>query len=192
MIIDNEILQRCIQNDQRAIKQLYEYCFHKLMPLCARYHNNKEDARSSLNIAFVKIIKSLPSVDLTSLSFNGWSKRIMSNVLVDEYRSRKIQNEHYIKKETERELENTSLSSGNDGIDTLNYECLLQLIQRLPETTRIVFNLFAVDGYSHNEIVEMLDMPLGTSKWHVSNARKLLREYIDEIEHKTLTNEMVG
>jgi RNA polymerase sigma-70 factor (ECF subfamily) len=55
-----------------------------------------------------------------------------------------------------------------------------------------VFNLFAIDGYSHTEIVEQLNIPLGTSKWHVSNARKLMKEYIENTENKTLKNEMVG
>lgn len=192
MIIDAEILSRCLKNDQRVIKQLYEHCFRKLMPLCVRYHTNNEDARSSLNIAFVKIIDNLEKLDLEQINFDAWSRRIMSNTLIDEYRKRKKHEEHYLKKETERELDTNAENAKNDGVESLNYEFLLKLIQLLPESTRIVFNLFAIDGYSHTEIVEQLNIPLGTSKWHVSNARKLMKEYIENTENKTLKNEMVG
>jgi RNA polymerase sigma-70 factor (ECF subfamily) len=192
LIIDAEILSRCLKNDQRVIKQLYEHCFRKLMPLCVRYHTNNEDARSSLNIAFVKIIDNLEKLDLEQINFDAWSRRIMSNTLIDEYRKRKKHEEHYLKKETERELDTNAENAKNDGVESLNYEFLLKLIQLLPESTRIVFNLFAIDGYSHTEIVEQLNIPLGTSKWHVSNARKLMKEYIENTENKTLKNEMVG
>lgn len=192
MIIDNKVLQRCVENDQRAIKQLYEYCYHKLMPLCVRYHSNQEDARSSLNLAFVKIIKTLPKVNIEELTFNAWAARITTNTLVDEYRKRKLQEDHYIKKETERELDVCSESSNNEGLENLNYEFLLQLVQKLPEVTKIVFNLFVIEGYTHNEIAEMLEMPLGTSKWHISAARKLLKEYLEKVEFKTHNNELVG
>lgn len=192
MIIDLDILQQCAKNDQRAIKQLYEYCFHKLMPLCLRYHVNKEDARSSLNLAFMKIIQSLSTMELSKLNFDAWARRITNNTLVDEYRKRKNQETHYLKKDSERELENASNLTTNEGLENLNYAALLELIQKLPETTRVVFNLFVIEGYPHNEIAEKLDIPLGTSKWHVSNARKLLKEMLEKITVNTHYNEFVG
>ncbi len=192
LIVDLDILKRCANNDQRAIKQLYEHCFHKLMPLCLRYHVNQEDARSSLNIAFMKIIQNLPSMELSTLNFNAWSKRITANTLIDEYRKRKHQDDHYLKKETERELDAASNLTTNEGLENLNYDALLTLIYKLPENTRVVFNLFVIEGYAHNEIAEELDIPIGTSKWHLSNARKLLKEMLEKTTINTHKNEFVG
>ncbi|MBN9295202.1 MAG: RNA polymerase sigma factor [Flavobacteriia bacterium] len=191
MAIDLSILQRCIDNDQRALKQLYEYSFCRLMPLCVRYHNNQEDARASLNIAFMKIVQNLPSMEFEKFNYEAWSKRIMTNTLIDEYRKQKLRNEHYIKKETERELDNISEAVTNEGMENLNHEFLMKLLQQLPETTRMVFNLHVVEGYGHKEISEMLSIPEGTSKWHVSNARKLMKELLEKVLNKTTLDEFI-
>jgi RNA polymerase sigma-70 factor (ECF subfamily) len=182
MHIDSTILKACASNDRRAQKQLYEYCFKFLMPVCLRYHSNEEDARSSLNLAFLKIIKSLSDTDLDSLNFNAWSKRITTNTLIDEYRKSKNHTTHYITKETERELDVFGGNTQNDAESDFGCEAIFKLLKQIPEISAQVFNLYVIDGYSHREISDLLNMSEGTSKWHLSTARKLLREKLEKIE----------
>jgi len=182
MHIDSTILKACASNDRRAQKQLYEYCFKFLMPVCLRYHSNEEDARSSLNLAFLKIIKSLSDTDLDSLNFNAWSKRITTNTLIDEYRKSKNHTTHYQIKETERELDLLCGNTQNDAESDFGCEAIFKLLKQIPEISAQVFNLYVIDGYSHREISNLLNMSEGTSKWHLSTARKLLREKLEKIE----------
>lgn len=179
--ISTELLKACVRDDRRAIRTLYEHCFNVFMPVCFRYHNNEEDARSSLNLGFMKILKGLESVD-EELNFPAWSKRIMVNTLIDEYRKKKNYQSKVSTKETERELDVDALPSENDAEVAFGYDNLIKLISQLPEISGKVFNLYVIDGYNHKEIGEMLGISEGTSKWHLSTARKTLREKLEKIE----------
>lgn len=183
MDITSEILQACVRDDRRAIRSLYEHCFKKLMPVCFRYHNNEEDARSSLNIGFMKILKGLETVE-EGVNFAAWSKRIMVNTLIDEYRKRKNYNGHIAAKETERELDILGGYTDNDAESELGYAGLMQLVNELPEISGKVFNLYVIDGFNHKEIGDLLGISEGTSKWHLSTARKQLRDKIERIENR--------
>lgn len=182
MDITPEILKKCAGDDRKAIQMLYEYCFKLLMPVCKRYHNNEEDARSSFNLGFIKLLKSLQTVDL-NVNIGGWAKRIMVNTLIDEYRKSKNYSSHVTGKESEWELEIQGTSNENEGESNLGYEMILKLVKELPEITAKVFNLYVIDGYAHKEIADLLEMSEGTSKWHLSTARKLLREKLENIEN---------
>lgn len=179
--ITPELLQKCIQDDRKAIQVLYETCFGVLMPVCSRYHTNEEDARSSFHLAFMKILKNLASVS-EDLSFFPWAKRITVNTLIDEYRKQRNYSQKVTGKETDRELETQGTYNSNDGEQEVGYEMILKLVSELPDVTSKVFNLFVIEGYSHKEIADMLGMSEGTSKWHLSTGRKLLREQIEALE----------
>ena len=181
MEITSDIIKACVRDDRRAIKMLYEHCFRKLMPVCFRYHNNEEDARASLNIGFMKILKGLETVE-EGVNFNAWSHRIMVNTLIDEYRKRKKYNDHVHSKETDRELDVLSDGHGNEGESDLGYQSVMNMLKEIPEVSARVFNLYVIDGYNHKEIGDMLGISEGTSKWHLSTARKLLREKLEKLE----------
>jgi len=180
--VDSDLLEACVANDRKAQKQLYEYCFRNLMSVCLRYHSNEEDARSSLNIAFLKIIQALPSLNFSELNFGAWSKRVTTNTLIDEYRKKKIHVDHYLGKETERELDVLSTHTFNDAESDFGCSDIMKLLSEIPQASAQVFNLYVIDGYSHREIGELLNMSEGTSKWHLSTARKLLREKLEKIQ----------
>ena len=184
MQITPEILKACLRDDRKAMKQLYVYCFKLLMPVCFKYHSNEEDARSSLNLGFMKIIKSLDTILKDEVNFNAWSKRVMVNTLIDEYRKNKTYTTHVQGKETERELDFHAADVSNAGESQLGCENILKLISELPAISGKVFNLYVIDGYSHKEIGDLLEMSEGTSKWHLSTARKLLREKLEKLEQK--------
>lgn len=182
MHITPEILNACLRDDRRAMKLLYESCFKILMPICYRYHSNEEDARSSYNIGFMKIITSLEGIVKENGNFIAWAKRVMVNTLIDEYRKNKTYTSRIQVKESDRELDFWANTTQNDAENTIGYENILKLINKLPEISGKVFNLFVIDGFSHKEIGEMLEMSEGTSKWHLSTARKLLREKLELLE----------
>lgn len=176
-----ELLARCIQEDRKAVQVLYETCFRFLMPVCLRYHKNEEDARSSYHIAFMKILKNLKDMP-ENFAFYSWAKRVTVNTLIDEYRKQKSYTDKISGKETERELEVHGSHFENEGEQSIGYQLILKIVSELPELTSKVFNLYVVEGYAHKEIAEMLDMSEGTSKWHLSTGRKLIREKLEALD----------
>jgi RNA polymerase sigma-70 factor (ECF subfamily) len=184
MKIDPKILLLSQKNDRKAIEQLFEYCFHLLMPACFQYHRNEEDARSSLNIAFVKIIQALKDMNLEELNFNAWAKRIANNTLIDEYRKSKKHQSRQMNTDDESQLEFFSEGVENESQSNLGEQNILALVDQLPDLTKMVFTLYVIEGYSHKEIGEQLNIPEGTSKWHLSNGRKVLREKLENLEDK--------
>ncbi len=179
--ISQELLKLCQKDDRKAIHTLYEYCFRVFMPVCFRYHNNEEDARSSLNLGFMKILKGLENVE-DDVNFPAWSKRIIVNTLIDEYRKKRNYTSRVTSKETERELDVEGSAETNEAESNFGYESLLKLIKELPDVSQKVFNLYVIEGYNHKEIGDLLGISEGTSKWHLSTARKVLREKLEKIE----------
>lgn len=187
-MIDQGIIDACKKNDRRAQEKLYEWCYVKLMPTCMRYHRNEEDARSVLNLSFVKICKNLDKLKKET-PFEAWVRRIVLNTIIDEFRK----NKNYLKlvdqKETDRELEVHVTTVENSVWSKLETDLLMGLLKRLPDISRKVFNLYVIDGYTHKEIGDLLEISNGTSKWHLSNARKLLREMVRKV-NMSENNEM--
>lgn len=179
-MIEQNIIEDCKKNNRRAQEKLYEWCYVKLMPMCARYHKNDEDARHVLNIGFVKICKNLHKIG--DAPFEAWVRRIMKNTIIDEFRKTKNYTQLVDFKETDRELEIKSVKVENSVWSKLETDILMGMLKRLPDVSRKVFNLFVIDGYSHREIGDMLEMSEGTSKWHLSNARKLLKEMVIKLQ----------
>ncbi|MFM7023184.1 MAG: RNA polymerase sigma factor [Flavobacteriales bacterium] len=172
------MISKCVDQDIRAQLEMHEHCFKMLMPVCYKFVKNEEMARELYNQGFLKILDALKYFDKEK-DFSQWAKRIMMNKLIDDYRSKKS-----LRKLIDENLEpdyasNTlRLKEENSYISQAEEERVNYLLEKLPETTRRVFRLFALEGYSHQEISELMKMSTGTSKWHVSNARHLLKEFI--------------
>lgn len=190
MQIEIELLKACTENDRKAQKELYKCCFRIFMPQCLRYNLNEEDARFAFNNAFLKIITGLESTKLEDLIFIPWAKRIVTNVLIDEYRKQKRQREHFANKETDHELEVLAENEENEAEGSFGYDLIIKQLDEIPETHGLVFKLFVIEGYSHKEIGEKLNFTEGTSKWHLSVAKKLLRERLEIMEQRA-TKKMV-
>jgi len=177
-----EIIQACNREDRKAINMLYEHCFQLLMPVCFRYNNNEEDARAALNQGFLKILAGLKQMD-GEFNFGAWARRIMVNSLIDEYRKNKRYTDHIAKSDNERELDYHATGTKNEGESNLGYDTIMKLLEALPEATAYVFKLYVIEGFSHKEIGDQLDISEGTSKWHLSTARKMLREKLEALEN---------
>jgi len=179
MNISQQLLQDCIKGDRRAQFQLYKSCFNILMGVCMRYKKDEAEAASVLNVGFLKILNNLEK-HRPEVPFEAWIRRIMINTVIDEFRkNRKV-----------RELiEHTDFTESNAYNKAIDYntadqkfdaERLELFIKKLPPVSQKVFNLYAIDGYSHKEIGKMLGISDGTSKWHLSSARKKLQEMIHQ------------
>lgn len=187
MNIDEELLVACEKKNRKAQEKLYKACYVFLIPLCMRYHKNESDARAIYNKCFLKILKSIHTLEGDCSSFAAWAKRIMNNTLVDEYRSTKNYREKISKRDNERELDYHASSQVNQAETDFNEKSIMNLLDRLKPAAKQVFVLHVIEGYNHKEIAELLAMSVGTSKWYLSTARKELKqllenEYKNELE----------
>lgn len=176
MTIQPKLIALCIKKDRKAEYELYKLTYSYLMNICMRYSKDKDTASESLNTGFLKILKSLATYK-PEIPFKVWIRKVMINTLIDEYRKNKREREKitYV----EEYYDSSDFSDVNEALNRINYNQLLAQINLLPEATKKVFNLFAIDGYSHKEIGDMLMISEGTSKWHLNAARQKLKQYIE-------------
>lgn len=180
-----DLLQRCCSNDRKAHNELYRMCFGYLMAICLRYSNNRSDAEALLNNGFLKIMTNLNKYR-EEVPFNSWVSRVMVNSIIDEFRRDKKRREHHSNMALE-ELNDFQQVSFNNADQELDADTLEAMIQSLPTMSRTVFNLYAIEGYTHKEIAEQLSISDGTSKWHVSFARKTLQEKLKMMSKKLMS-----
>lgn len=181
MNISKEILKKCRKNDRKAQYQLYKDCYGVLMSVCLRYERNKDDAEALLNMAFYKILTKLDLYN-DNIPFEAWIRRITINTIIDEFRKKKRDRHNFLEK-----LEGhvpVEVMDYNEADQRFDAEELEQMIKELPEMSQKVFNLYIVDGYNHREIGDMLGISEGTSKWHLSTARKTLRKTLIKIMNR--------
>ena len=176
---DPQIIERCLKQDRRAQECLYRDCFALLMGICSRYYQNREDAVAVLNLGFLKVLTNLKK-KRPEVPFKAWISRIMINTIIDEYRKTRAYKERMSPVDFSEPHEEPEVSHFNEGEINLDAGDIERLLLQLPPTTRQVFNLFAIDGYSHKEIADLLRMSEGTSKWHVANARKQLIAWLTQ------------
>lgn len=180
--VDIELLHRAAESDRKAQHELFKYCFQLLMPVCFRYTKNEEYAREELNQAFVKIIFGLKKYN-EEIVFEAWAKRITVNSIIDNYRKNK---KHQYAEDINEVTTERKIKYVNQTEDKIGYDEILQLLENVPESSRRVFNLYIVEGYSHKEIADIMGFTEGTSKWHLSNARKIMQDLIRKTNHSLL------
>lgn len=165
-----QLIQRCKNNDTKAQSQIYKLYSSKLFSLCLKYSKNYAEAQDNLHDAFVTIFKKIEQYKGKG-SFEGWMKRIAINTTLQRYRGIGV-----FDIVNEDQIEDVSVDIDDDHI---HIDFLLKIIQELPDRYRLVFNLYALDGYSHKEIAEMLGISIGTSKSNLARARLILKEKIE-------------
>jgi len=175
--IEDSLLGRCRENDRKAQYELYRLCYSFMMSICIRYVRNREDAEALLNQAFLKVLTRLGKYR-REVPFPLWVRRITINTVIDEYRRNKKEKEHMDYVDFTESPDEYNAVSLNTCVAKMDVERLHALIEKLPATSRRVFNLYIVDGYAHKEIADMLGMSEGTSKWHLNFARNKLKEWI--------------
>ena len=174
--IEPHIVQRCKSGDQRAFAELYKRCYSFMLGVSKRYISDDEEAVFQMNTAFATAMCKLDLYD-DHASFGGWLRRVLVNSLIDYLRKRKRYSRHIEEYKINTDSQDLHRTV-NGGQEVLEFEDVMKLLDVLPEVTKDVFNLFVIDGYKHQEISELLGLSTGTTKWHVSRARKILSEHI--------------
>jgi RNA polymerase sigma-70 factor (ECF subfamily) len=170
---NKELLERCIKNNRKAQEQLYKQFHGPMWSICMRYIGNKEEALEVLNDGFLKVFLNLGKYDESLSSLYTWMSRIMINAAIDFMRKKKA-----LKFIPVQELETQLDQPVDDLPDKYTVQQLVHYINQLPPTTKLVFNLHTIEGYSHEEIAGFLKITNSTSRWHLADGRKKLREII--------------
>lgn len=172
MSID-ELIYGCKKNDIKAQEQLYRTFSPKLFSVCLKYSRNYIEAQDNLQEGFLLIYDKIHQFAFKG-SFEGWMKRVMINHVLQQYRKETFLNlvQDNIPDEVEVEIDNEY---------EIPTEFLLKIIQELPDRYRLVFNLYIIDGYSHQEIADQLSINIGTSKSNLSRAKGILKEKIEAV-----------
>lgn len=165
----DQLIHDCKNNDTKAQEQLYRLFSSKLFAICLKYSRNYAEAEDNLQDGFLIIFDKIHQYNFKG-SFEGWIKRIMINNVLQQYRKVSF---------LELTHENISDEPEVEIDDTVSLDFLMKIIQELPDRYRLVFNLYVIDGYSHNDIAEMLEISTGTSKSNLSRARVILKEKIE-------------
>lgn len=166
----NKMIDGCLNGNRESQKMLYEHFFGYAMSICLRYSRSREESREILNDGFMKVFMRLATRDVNA-SFKSWLRRIMINAAIDHYRKN---SKHYQLKDVDESI--AWISSGEaDALHELSYEELIAMVQALSPAYRAVFNLYVIDGYTHEEIASQLDISIGTSKSNLFKAREHLK-----------------
>jgi RNA polymerase sigma factor (sigma-70 family) len=165
-----QLIKDCQENSIRAQEQLYRLFAPKLFSVCLKYSRNYADAEDNMQDGFLLIFNKIGQYKFQG-SFEGWAKRVMINNVLQKYRS-----EGVFELVSENIPDDAPLDLDDDSV---SMDFLVGIIQELPDRYRMVFNLYVMDGYSHKEIAEMLDITDGTSKSNLARARMILKEKIE-------------
>ena len=171
----DKIIEGCQKGQRSFQKLLYDRYSPVLMGICIRYSHSTDEAQDILQDSFVKILKQIVKFEHKG-SFEGWMKRIVVNTAITNYRKNL---KHYNQGELDdysSQFHSTSMYETD-----FTHEELLNIIKELPEGYRMVFNLYAIEGYKHKEIGELLGIDVATSKSQYSRAKKAIRKKMEEV-----------
>ena len=171
---DDDLVNGCKKNDSVAQKIVYERFSRKMYAVCLRYVNTNFEAEDLMMTGFMRIFESIGQYENKG-SFEGWIRRIMVNEALGYLRKHKNM---YVQSNIENETLPSDYSTNNEAFVA---DELLTLVQELPAGFRTVFNLYAIEGYTHKEIAAMLDISEGTSKSQLSRARVLLQQRLEQL-----------
>lgn len=171
---ENEIIRLAIENNRSAQQKIYVKFSSKMLSVCRQYIKDVHQAEDIMITAFMKVFTNLKNFQHNG-SFEGWIRRIMVNECISHIRVQKkivfIEEENYFEE------------SFNNIESQFSVEDIQFLIDSLPDGYRMIFNLYAIEGYKHQEIASMLEISEGTSKSQLSHARKILKEQIVKLKN---------
>lgn len=171
------LIEGCKIGDPVSQEKLYRQFSAAMYGLCLQYASSEEDARDILQDGFIKVFGKLGQVQ-DPKAFPGWIRRVMINTALERYRSQVVM----------QRVDDVPGMPGDqvsdEILEAINVEALVQMIQELTPKYRMVFNLYAIEGYNHKEVGEMLGISEGTSKSNLSRARAILQEKVKQVYGK--------
>ncbi|MFT5616819.1 MAG: RNA polymerase sigma factor (sigma-70 family) [Arenicella sp.] len=172
---DKEIIKGCGKGNKVAQESLYTLFANRMMGLCRRYSQNREEAEDIFQDGFVKVFGGISKLS-SSEKLEPWLKRVFVNTAITYYHKNKKHHNHFDSEELD-----LSQSHALDAIEHLSQQELLVFVNELPEGYRMVFNLYVMEGFKHNEIAKVLDISTGTSKSQLSKAKAMLKKKLAQV-----------
>lgn len=169
---ERELVEGCVRNDRLFQELLYRRYFDAMMRMCMRYTQDRDKALEIVNTGFLRVFLKLHTFAFNG-SLEGWIRRLVFHSLSDYYKKHN-KPVHFL------ELEDRDVPISQEALSRLYFEDIMKLVDELPGASREVFILYAIEGYTHPEIGERIGISVGTSKWHLSNARKKLKQLIQQ------------
>ncbi len=173
-----DLLAGCLRNQRKSQELLYRQFYGYAMSVCLRYAPTRDGAMEVLNDGFLKVFTRLDQYD-PAQPFKGWLRRILINAAIDHYRQ-EVRHHHH---EDVEQVEQTVATESADAFSQLAHEDLMGLIQRLSPAYRLVFNLYVMDGFTHEEIAGQLGISVGASKSNLARARENLRVLVKRLNN---------
>jgi len=170
-ITEQELIQQCKNGDLKRLEMLYKHFYGYAMGIALRYSNNRDDALEVVNDGFIKVFGALKQYDIDK-PFKAWLRRIMVNTAIDKQRK---EQKHQANTDLDRA---EHIENGSNIIEQLNAADILKLLALLPAMHRTIFNLYEIDGYNHEEIAAMLNIPASSSRVYLARAKEKLRELL--------------
>lgn len=173
---EQSLIEHCLKGDSIAQRTLFEKFAPKMLAVCLRYMKSQEEAEDVLQEGFIKVFTKLKDYN-SSGSLEGWIRRIVVNSALDQIRK----NQKFLK-DTPLDEVTFKLDNNYSILEELNAQSLMDLVQQMPTGYRTIFNLFAIEGFSHKEIGELLGISENTSKSQYSRARTYLQQELEKLE----------
>lgn len=170
------LINECVKGNAKAQRMLFDKFAPKMLAVCLRYTNNQMEAEDVLQDAFIKVFQKINAFNMEG-SLEGWIRRIMVNTSIDAIRKNKLNNLGANIDDVGFKISEASLPS-----DHIMADDLMKIIQCLPEGYKVVFNMYAIEGYSHKEIGELLKISENTSKSQYSRARAYLKTQLEQLK----------
>jgi RNA polymerase sigma-70 factor (ECF subfamily) len=179
-IDEHDVIQGCIDGKRSSQKQLYEHFAGKMLGVCMRYAKDRAEAEDMLQEGFLKVFQGISKFKGEG-SFEGWVRRVMVYNAINHYkhRSRKFQED--------LDKEDIDAVYQDHILEKISAKEILALVQHMPEGYRVIFNLYAIEGYTHKEISEQLGIAVGTSKSQYSRAKQFMQGLLSK--HYQILNE---
>ncbi len=162
-----------MRNERSAQEKLYHLFYPRMMGVVRRYIDHIEQAEEVLNNGFLRAFQKIDQYTFQG-SFEGWLRKIVFHAVSDYVKQNSRYNEKIMLVEKDQYVE-------KDHADRLYYNQLLEMVQTLPVATKSVFNMYVMEGLSHKEIGKVLGISEGTSKWHLSEGRRILKDKIEKL-----------
>lgn len=173
---DTLLVMECAKGSSKAQRALFDKFAPKMMAVCLRYVKSKQEAEDVLQDGFVKVFGKIVEFKMEG-SLEGWIRRIMVNTALDSIRKNKK-----LLDDVQVEEVQYKVSFTDHGFDAMQVQVLQDMIEAMPDGYRVVFNMFAIEGYSHKEIADTLGVTENTSKSQYSRARAFLRAQLEKLE----------
>ncbi len=170
---ERELVQGCLREDRRCQEELYTRYSRRMYALCLRYARHELEAQDMLQEGFIRVFEKLKGFRMEG-SLEGWIRRIMVHTAINHYRRRAFQMERF----GMEHLPETHVAP--QAVEDLGEQELLAMVSALPPGYRMVFNLYAIEGYDHAEIAQMLGCGESTSRSQLAKARKMLQVKLEQ------------